>query len=194
MSIIQSLYTLTKVCFLIDPPPQTPSPFINPYFFWRSFPFYSELLFLWTLCLILSGSGFPPRPPGRNGYRKSDCLVDYPPYRATFPLWPFSPNGKWAFREFGIAVAIFLKWTNQNRKEQRHFYGINRTGNGSFLQGSNKCDLFWKLICKFNNHIHYKKSIITYLRRQSVVTPTFRWAKWRTSLWEQQQQFLSLWK
>ena len=42
---------------------------------------------------------------------------------------------KWAIREFGIAFGIFLKRTNQNRIEQRHFYELNRIEDGSGLRG-----------------------------------------------------------
>ena len=93
----------------------------------------------------MSESGFPhsspfPPPPGKN-YRKNDCIVYYPDLiEPLFPVVISIPrthplNGKWAIREFGIAVGNFLKRTKQNRKEQRDFYEIYRTGNGSVCQG-----------------------------------------------------------
>ena len=59
--------------------------------------------------------------------------------------------------DIDIAVGIFLRRTNQNQMEQRHFFteyiGLEMD---QFFKGGNKCDLFRTKICKFNNPIDNK--------------------------------------
>ena len=66
---------------------------------------------------------FSPFPTGKNDYSKDDYIVDCPDLIEPLSPIVIFPNGKWVTGDFGIAVGILLKRTNQNQIEQQHFKG-----------------------------------------------------------------------
>ena len=65
---------------------------------------------------------FFPLSPRKNGYRKDGYIVDCPDLiEPLFPHSPFSPTGKLAISEFGMAIGILRNGTKRNGMEQRHF-------------------------------------------------------------------------